>query len=131
MNPRLLSQETRAAFRAEHLAQQPSTAPLSAAAGAALTAGVEHLLLLCVHAHVRFRGVAAVEQLRAAYRGLGLSVSGGKHTHAAVFGGANATLFIVNAADKPASVTVHGRSRHFQLAMAPWDVHIGALSGKK
>ena len=63
--------------------------------------------------------------------GLGLSVSGGKHTHAAVFGGANATLFIVNAADKPASVTVHGRSRHFQLAMAPWDVHIGALSGKK
>ena len=67
MNPRLLSQETRAAFRAEHLAQQPSAAPLSAAAGAALASGVEHLLLLCVHAHVRFRGVAAVEQLRAAY----------------------------------------------------------------
>ena len=68
MNSRLLAQETRAAFRAEHLAQQqPSAAPLSAAAGAALTAGVEHLLLLCVHAHVRFRGVAAVEQLRAAY----------------------------------------------------------------
>ena len=63
--------------------------------------------------------------------GLGLSVSGGKHTHAAVFGGSNATLFIVNAADKPASVTVHGRSRHFKVAMAPWDVHIGGLSGKR
>ena len=69
-DPALHTQETRAAFCAEH--QRGTRAPGTVAEHAAATLpvvveGVAHLVLICVHAHNRFTGVAAMERIRGHY----------------------------------------------------------------
>ncbi len=80
-DPALHSQDTRAAFCAEHQRELPVTAASAApttsfdtepkhnqaAVVPVVAEGINHLVLICVHAHNRFTGVAAMERIRGHY----------------------------------------------------------------
>ena len=68
-DPVLHTQETRAAFCADHQrgTSAHATASQRTAALQVAVEGIAHLVLICVHAHNRFTGVAAMERIRGHY----------------------------------------------------------------
>lgn len=72
-DPVVHTQVTRARFCAEHQKQtatpavDTSDAEQEQLAAVPAVASVAHLVLICVHAHNRFTGVAAMERIRASY----------------------------------------------------------------